>query len=73
VFPSIELDGAPSLIDHTDRTTTTLAQFGTRAEEILNERSLNLETFQGVEEATVDLYGAVRNAYLQRRAKQIRE
>ncbi|MGH7230056.1 MAG: MlaA family lipoprotein [Nitrospiraceae bacterium] len=73
VFPSIELDGAPSLIDHNDRDTTTILQFGTRGLEIVNERALNLETFQGVEEATVDLYGAVRNAYLQRRARQIRE
>jgi phospholipid-binding lipoprotein MlaA len=40
---------------------------------ILNERSINLETFQGVEEATIDLYGAVRNAYLQKRAQAIRE
>ncbi|WP_447978245.1 MlaA family lipoprotein [Candidatus Nitrospira bockiana] len=39
----------------------------------LNERSINLETFQGVEEATVDLYGAVRNAYLQKRARAIRQ
>lgn len=73
VFPSIEIDGAPSLINHADRNTTTILQFSTRVEEILNERALNLETFQGVEEATIDLYGAVRNAYLQRRAKQIRE
>ena len=73
VFPSIEVDGAPSLIDHTDRWTTTFAQIGVRVGEIVNERALNLETYQGVEEATIDLYGAVRNAYLQRRAKQIRE
>jgi len=40
----------------------------TRAEYGVNERSLNLETFQGAEEATVDLYGAVCNAYVQKRA-----
>jgi phospholipid-binding lipoprotein MlaA len=40
---------------------------------LVNERSLNLEFFEGVEETTVDLYTAVRNAYLQRRAKQIRD
>jgi len=39
----------------------------------VNDRSLNLELFEGVEATTVDLYTAVRNAYLQRRAKQIRE
>jgi phospholipid-binding lipoprotein MlaA len=40
---------------------------------LVNERSLNLELFEGVEETTVDLYTAVRNGYLQRRARQIRE
>ena len=39
----------------------------------VNDRALNLELFEGVEATTVDLYTAVRNAYLQRRAKQIRE
>ena len=39
----------------------------------VNERSLNLETYQSVEEGAVDMYSAVRNAYLQRRQKQIRE
>jgi phospholipid-binding lipoprotein MlaA len=41
--------------------------------EIVNERSRNLEKFQGVEEATLDLYTAVRNAYLQARARMIRD
>ena len=39
----------------------------------VNERSLNLERFERVSESTVDLYGAVRNAYLQRRAAAIKE
>jgi phospholipid-binding lipoprotein MlaA len=39
----------------------------------INERSLNLDRFQRVEESVVDLYSAVRNAYLQRRAAAIRE
>jgi len=39
----------------------------------VNERSLNLETFERVAESTVDLYGAVRNAYLQRRAAAIKQ
>jgi len=73
VFPSIEVDGAPSLIAHKNRGTTTIAQFGSRVFEILNDRSLNLEKFQGVEEATLDLYVAVRNAYLQKRKKAIKE
>jgi hypothetical protein len=40
----------------------------TRAEYGVNRRPLNLETFQGAEEATVDLYGAGCNAYVQKRA-----
>ncbi len=73
VFPVVEVRGAPSLVAHKNRTTSTFAQLGTRAGQIVNERSLNLETFEGVEEATLDLYTAVRNAYLQKRAKAIRE
>jgi phospholipid-binding lipoprotein MlaA len=73
VFPTFEVDDWPSAIAHKNRDTTTIAQFGTRVEEVVNDRSLNMEKFQGVEEATVDLYAAVRNAYLQKRAKAIRE
>jgi len=73
VLPTFEVDDWPSAIAHKNRDTTTIAQFGTRVEDIVNYRSLNLETFEGVEEATVDLYSAVRNAYLQKRAKAIRE
>ena len=49
------------------------ASFGGRATEIVNERSLNLDRFERVAESTVDLYGAVRNAYLQRRAAAIKQ
>lgn len=73
VFPTFEVDHWPSAIAHKNRDTTTFGQLGTRIEEIVNYRSLTLEKFQGVEEATVDLYSAVRNAYLQKRAKAIRE
>ena len=73
VVPIIEVDGVPSVIDHEDRMTTSIIQTGSRVGEIVNERSRNLEKFQGVEEATLDLYTAVRNAYLQTRAKAIRE
>jgi phospholipid-binding lipoprotein MlaA len=41
--------------------------------DIVNERSLNLDRFQRVEESTIDLYSAVRNAYLQRRAAAVRQ
>lgn len=47
-----------------------LAATGTN---VVNERSLNLDRFERVEESTVDLYGAVRNAYLQRRAAAIKQ
>ena len=40
--------------------------------DIINERSLSLDLFQGIEESTVDLYSSVRNAYLQRRQNLIR-
>jgi phospholipid-binding lipoprotein MlaA len=43
----------------------TIIETGTNT---VNERSLNLDRFERVAESTVDLYGAVRNAYLQRRA-----
>ncbi|MDR4474984.1 MAG: VacJ family lipoprotein [Nitrospira sp.] len=73
VLPLIEIQGVPSVIAHKNRTTTSVIQLGRRVGEITNDRALNLETFQGVEEATLDLYAAVRNAYLQKRAKMIRE
>jgi len=39
----------------------------------INDRSLNLDLFQGFEETTVDFYSAVRNGYLQRRYRLIHE
>lgn len=47
------------------------ASIGATATNLVNERSLNLDRFERVAESTVDLYGAVRNAYLQRRAAAI--
>jgi len=49
------------------------ANVGLTATNTVNERSLNLDRFERVAETTVDLYGAVRNAYLQRRAAAIRQ
>ncbi|HTN73198.1 MAG TPA: VacJ family lipoprotein [Methylomirabilota bacterium] len=49
------------------------ASIGAGATDIVNERSLNLDRFERVAESTIDLYGAVRNAYLQRRAAAIRQ
>lgn len=45
--------------------------FATQVHYVVNERAINLELFQGVEETTLDLYSAVRNGYLQKRAKEI--
>lgn len=73
MFPIIEIDAIPSLIPHKNRVTSSLILITARGTEIVNDRSLNLEKFQGVEESTLDLYAAVRNAYLQKRAKAIRE
>ena len=73
VAPIILVDGVPSLIAHKNTWTITIVQFSARVGEIVNERSRNLEKFQGVEEATLDLYTAVRNAYLQSRTRAIRE
>lgn len=73
MFPIIEIDAIPSVVPHANRTTSSLILLTARGTEIVNDRSLNLEKFQGVEESTLDLYAAVRNAYLQKRAKSIRE
>jgi phospholipid-binding lipoprotein MlaA len=73
VFPILEVNHIPSAVAHKNRATSTIAQFGTRVGVITNDRSLNLEKFQGVEEATLDLYAAVRDAYWQKRAKAVRE
>lgn len=43
------------------------APIGAAAGDAVNERSLNLELYEGVEESVLDLYTAVRNGYLQRR------
>jgi phospholipid-binding lipoprotein MlaA len=49
------------------------AHAGSRGTNLVSDRALNLERFEGVEEATLDLYTAVRNAYLRRRQRVIRE
>ncbi len=49
------------------------ATAGMRGGQIVNDRSLNLETFEEFEQATFDLYSATRNAYLQRRQRLIEE
>lgn len=71
VLPIIEIADAPRLVQHDP--TITYARLGMTAAENINLRALTLEKFQGVEEGTLDLYGAIRNGYLQQRHKAIRE
>jgi phospholipid-binding lipoprotein MlaA len=73
VLPIIEVGAIPSVVPHKDRVTTSLILVTAKVTEVVNDRSLNLEKYQGVEEATLDLYSAVRNAYLQKRAKAVQE
>ena len=44
-----------------------------KGSDAVNDRSFNLEAFENVEAGSLDLYGAVRNGYLQRREKAVRE
>jgi phospholipid-binding lipoprotein MlaA len=44
-----------------------------RGAEMVNDRALNIELFQGLEESVIDLYSAVRNGYLRRREQMIKE
>jgi len=47
-------------------------RLGMKVGSTINDRSLNLDLYQGFEETTVDLYSAVRNGYLQRRENMIK-
>jgi phospholipid-binding lipoprotein MlaA len=74
ILPTMHnIDSIPTVVSIDERAATYAISIGARATEVVNERSLNLEKFQGVEESTLDLYAAVRNAYLQKRAKAVRE
>lgn len=64
------LDGAMNPLNYFAPVGATFGIYGT---DLVNERSLHLDRFERVEETTIDLYGAVRNAYFQRRAAAIRE
>ena len=48
-------------------------RIGMKLGDIINERALNLDLYQGFEESVLDLYSAVRNGYLRRREQLIRE
>lgn len=70
-------DGAGKVVDAVMYPLTWAVPFGANAGiltvDAVNDRSLNLDRYERVEESVVDLYSAVRNAYLQRRAAAIRE
>jgi phospholipid-binding lipoprotein MlaA len=44
-----------------------------KAGDIVNDRALNYDLFQGFEESVLDMYSAVRHGYLQRRQQLIKE
>ena len=71
VLPIFEIADAPRLVQHDP--TINYARLGLTIGETVNFRSLSLKTFQGVEEGTLDLYGAIRNGYLQQRQRAIQE
>ena len=48
-------------------------RIGLKVADTVNDRSLNLELYQGFEETVIDMYSAVRQGYLQRREKLIKE
>jgi len=56
-----------------DAGTTAGALIGITVTDAVNQRSINLETFEGIEEAVIDLYSAVRNGYQQKREAKIKE
>ena len=46
---------------------------GVTAGGTVNERAMNIDRYQGFEESVLDMYSAVRDAYLRRREQRIRE
>ncbi|MEC4673942.1 MAG: VacJ family lipoprotein, partial [Nitrospirota bacterium] len=50
-----------------------IPQVSLKTTETVNDRSQNAELFEGVETSTVDVYGAVRSGFMQRRSKAIKE
>ncbi len=75
-------DGVGSIFDRALNPLTYVSIFVDGAEPVsagvftlnaINERSLNLDTFEQIEETVIDLYSAVRNGYLQSREAAIKE
>ena len=65
--------GVDGLMDPFDFVTPFFATMGASIVKQVNDRSLNLQVFQDVEDSVLDLYSAVRNGYLQRRRRSIEE
>jgi ABC-type transporter lipoprotein component MlaA len=53
--------------------TPMVADVGRSAAHTINERADNMTEYDDVQDSSLDLYAAVRNGYLQRRKKSIRE
>jgi len=65
--------GIDGLMDPLGFFSPLLATTGMSIVKQVNERALNLQVFQAVEDSVLDLYSAVRNGYLQRRRHSIEE
>jgi phospholipid-binding lipoprotein MlaA len=65
--------GIDSLMNPLSLVAPGAAEIGMTMGKTVNERAENLQTFEDVEESVLDLYSAVRNGYLQRRQKAIKE
>ncbi len=70
----LAVDGAMNPMNYLLSTVEVLAiRGGITVTNAINYRSLNLQLFEDVDRYAVDLYGAVRDGYLQRREKAIQE
>jgi phospholipid-binding lipoprotein MlaA len=68
------VDGALNPMNYLLSTVQVVAiKGGTAAANAVNSRSMNLELFQDVDRYSVDLYGAVQDAYIQRREQAVKE
>jgi phospholipid-binding lipoprotein MlaA len=64
------VDGAMNPVAYTAPSNAILYEMAARAVEAVNTRSENLTTFDDVDLYSVDLYGAIQDAYLERRQQQ---
>ena len=64
------VDGAMNPVAYTAPSNAILYEMAARAVEAVNARSENLTSFDDVDLYSVDLYGAIQDAYLERRQQQ---